>query len=234
MEVYINKKLNIKIRYTSNWEIREETYEIQLKEKGVTRVRLHANSIVDAYSNSKVDAYANSKVDAYANSKVYAYDNSIVNAYANSIVDAYANSIVNAYNNSKVDSYDFSCIYQKSIKTKIKLFNHYGKIVKQKFEVKKKMIVYKKLEKNLICELELTKGQVFQSENHSKCRTNTAKVIKIENIDGTKCYPRGYSQYNKDFIYELGKIVNTEYDENIKECSTGIHFYLSRHSAEKH
>ena len=36
-----------------------------------------------------------------------------------------------------------------------------------------------------------------------------------------------YSSYDESFAYELNKEVKAEYDPNIKECSRGIHFFLT-------
>ena len=36
------------------------------------------------------------------------------------------------------------------------------------------------------------------------------------------------SIYNKDFIYRLGEVVESEFDTNRwNECSTGIHFFMT-------
>jgi hypothetical protein len=192
------------------------------------------NSTVKAYNNSTVESYDNSTVWAYDNSTVKAYDNSTVKAYNNSTVLAYNNSTVLACGNSTVKAYDFSCIYIKDTKTTINQNNHFGAVIKQVFKTTKKLTVYKKLKNNLIAELQLSKNQTFQSERHDKCRTNKAKVLKIENIEKTKQYKTGVSNWDRGFIYEVGKIVSVEdYDENIKECSTGIHFFLNRKAAER-
>lgn len=191
-------------------------------------------SIVRAYDNSTVIAYDVSKVYAHHNSTVTAYDNSTVYAYHNSTVYSYHNSTVYAYSNSTVTCNEFSICYRKSVRAKITTNNHYGAVIEQVFKAKKKMVVYKKLQDDLICELELVKGQIFQSENHSKCRTDKAKVLKIESIDGTQQYQEGVSQYDKNFIYKVGETVSAQYDENIVECSRGIHFFLSRKGAENY
>ena len=120
-----------------------------------------------------------------------------------------------------------------SVKFEIK--SDFAKIVKryQVFKTKKKTIVYKKLRDGLFATLELQKGQVFQSANNSKCRTDSAKVLKIENPDG-KERKTGRSQADYDFVYKVGTTVSAPYDERIEECSTGIHFFLSRKEAEEY
>ena len=96
------------------------------------------------------------------------------------------------------------------------------------------MIVYKKLKDNLIAELELVRGQIFQSANHNKCRTDRAKVLKIRNIEKTETYNEGYSIHDESFKYVVGEMVEAPYNKNIKECSTGIHFFLNEKSAENY
>jgi len=94
------------------------------------------------------------------------------------------------------------------------------------------MRVYKKLREDKIAILELKAGQVFQSEFQSKCRTNEALVIAIESIDGEEKFNIGYSKLDASFKYEVGQVVSTNYNKKIKECSRGIHFFLTRKAAE--
>lgn len=68
-----------------------------------------------------------------------------------------------------------------------------------------------------------------------KCRCNKAKVLAITKIDGT-AYPRieVRSSRDKNFIYRIGETVEVkDFDMNRwNECSTGIHFFISRKEAE--
>ena len=62
--------------------------------------------------------------------------------------------------------------------------------------------------------------------NGSKCRTNIAKIVKIEGGDGKKAV----SNYDRNFIYKLGKTIKiNDFDcmYNV-ECSTGIHFFRTK------
>jgi len=64
-----------------------------------------------------------------------------------------------------------------------------------------------------------------------KCRCDKAKVLRIENLDGTPTkIDRVSSNYDKDFIYKVGETVSVEnFDDNRwNECSTGIHFFIDR------
>jgi len=141
---------------------------------------------------------------------------------------------VKAFENSKVEAYDFSTVYKKSTKSIIKKDTTFVKVFEQIFKVPKKMLVYKKLVNDRIAVLQLKRGQVFQSEFQKKCRTDKALVIAIESMDGKEKYNIGYSQYDETFIYKVGEVVSADYDENIEECSTGIHFFLSRDAAERY
>ena len=261
-----NKRLNIKIKNSKLFEIKEKEDNIELYYNDILMLKVYKNSIVNIFDKSTVKVYENSTVSAFdestletygdsivsafdgstvrayndsrvtasGESKVEAYDSSIVTAIDNSKVEAYDSSIVTASGESKVEAYDFSCIYKKSNKIKINQINHFGAMIEQVFKVKKKTVVYKKLEDDKIAKLELEKGQSFQSEDHNKCRTNKAKVLSITNMDNTETYKYGCSQHDNNFIYEVGKTVEAEYDEEIRECSKGIHFYLNRREAEKH
>jgi hypothetical protein len=121
----------------------------------------------------------------------------------------------------------------KSVNSKVKLENHFGAIIQQVFKTTKKTIVFKKLKDGLIAELVLSKGQICQSENHGKCRTDRGTVLSITDADGKK-YLEGRSAYDPTFVYTVGAVVSAPYDEKIDECSTGIHFFLTREEAERY
>ena len=67
-----------------------------------------------------------------------------------------------------------------------------------------------------------------------KCRCDKAKVLRIENLDGTPTDVTSVaSRYDCDFVYTVGETVSVEnFDENRwNECSTGIHFFIDRELA---
>lgn len=67
-----------------------------------------------------------------------------------------------------------------------------------------------------------------------KCRCNKAKVLRIENLDGTKSDEQFVSSdRDENFIYTTGEIVSVdEFDDNRwNECSSGIHFFMSKDCA---
>ena len=219
----------------------------------------HQNSVVEAYGKSTVKALDHAKVEAYGNSIIEAHDSAIVTAKGNSSVFASDYSEVTAsyystvalYRNSRaeirgctkaflhdeavIDAYGFSTIYVRTKYPQIHTHNYFGAIIGQVFKVTKPIKVYKQLEDGLIATLELSKGQIFQSEEHDKCRTDRALVVAIESKDKSKSYKKGVSHYDSKFVYEVGKeVIADEYDNNICECSNGIHFFLNRKSAEEY
>jgi len=198
-------------------------------------VEAYDESIIEAYDNSKIIAHSASQIATYDNSKAETYNDSGIDSFDNSEVEARGNSIIRAWDDSKVEMYDFSVVHVKSSDVEIKTHNHYGAIIGQIFKAKKTMRVYKKLANDLIATLELSKGQIFQSEEHDKCRTDRALVVAIENVNKTKSYKKGVSMHNNDFIYEVGKeVIADKYYSGIYECSHGIHFFLNRKSAEEY
>jgi len=58
-------------------------------------------------------------------------------------------------------------------------------------------------------------------------------VLSITDADGKK-YLEGRSAYDPTFVYTVGAVVSAPYDEEVKECSTGIHFFLTREEAERY
>ena len=154
--------------------------------------------------------------------------------YEDRFVRAWGSATVEASGSATVRLLGFAIgILFPSVKFEIK--SDFAKVITrdQVFKTKKKTTVYKKLDKGLIATLELPKGAVFQSENNSKCRTASAKVLKIEDKEGTKV-DSGKSQNDNSFVYIVGETVSAPYNEAIEECSTGIHFFLDRESAERY
>ena len=93
-------------------------------------------------------------------------------------------------------------------------------------------IGYKKAD-NKIVKLLITEDAKRSSATTRKCRCSKAKVLSITSLDGKEEYTKVASNYDADFIYEVGKIVEVEdFDENRwKECAPGIHFFITRNEA---
>ena len=67
-----------------------------------------------------------------------------------------------------------------------------------------------------------------------KCRCSKAKVLEIQEIDGSPSEVKEVrSKFDNDFIYRVGETVCVEdFDEDRwNECSPGIHFFISRQAA---
>ena len=165
--------------------------------------------------------------------KFRVFAKSTVRAFGSSTVRAFGSSSVEAFGSSTVVAFGFCCVFVKSGNSKVKPENHFGAIIQQVFKTTKKTIVFKKLKDGLVAELALSKGQIFQSENHGKCRTDRAEVLSITDVDGKK-YLEGHSTHDHTFVYTVGAVVSAPYDKEVKECSTGIHFFLTREEAERY
>ena len=97
-------------------------------------------------------------------------------------------------------------------------------------------IGYKKASGKII-ELMITENAKRSSSTTRKCRCSEAVVLSITNIDGTNFDgEKVVSDYDEGFVYEVGKTVSADnFDENRwNECSTGIHFFLTRDEAVRH
>ena len=79
--------------------------------------------------------------------------------------------------------------------------------------------------------LEIPEDAKRLSATGRKCRCNKAKVIEIQNIDGTKAnVTKVASDFDSNFVYEVGKTVSVDNfcEDRWKECSSGIHFFINR------
>ena len=95
-------------------------------------------------------------------------------------------------------------------------------------------IGWKKLCYNRIAKLEICEDAKRSSATTRKCRCDKAKVIAI--YDGEKEVDSGVSKYDPNFKYNVGEIVSVENfdDDRWDECSTGIHFFITRKEAEEY
>ena len=88
-----------------------------------------------------------------------------------------------------------------------------------------------------IVKLQIPHTAKRSSATTRKCRCSKAKVISITNTDGSESgVKKVASDRNGGFIYEVGKTVSVkDYDENRwNECSTGIHFFITRDEAVRY
>ena len=88
--------------------------------------------------------------------------------------------------------------------------------------------------KNFIIELEIPEDALRVSATGRKCRASKAKVVSITNLDGTPTDVKEVSStYDRHFKYRVGETVEVDdFDTNRwDECSTGIHFFITREEA---
>ena len=97
-----------------------------------------------------------------------------------------------------------------------------------------KKAVDKNNEIEYIVKLEIAENALRSSATTRKCRCSKAKVLSITNLDGTDADTDvAYSNYDHGFIYKIGEIVEVaDFDtDRWNECSTGIHFFITRKEA---
>ena len=88
-----------------------------------------------------------------------------------------------------------------------------------------------------IVKLRIAEDAMRSSATTRKCRCSKAEVIAIENIDGTPSDETEVaSSYDKSFMYRIGETVEVkDFDtDRWKECSAGIHFFITRDEAVKY
>ncbi|MBE5898231.1 MAG: pentapeptide repeat-containing protein [Lachnospiraceae bacterium] len=83
-----------------------------------------------------------------------------------------------------------------------------------------------------IVTLKITEDAKRSSATTRKCRCNKAEVIQIEGFDG-KQLTQTCSAYDKSFIYRVGDVVEVDdfCEDRWDECSTGIHFFITKEEA---
>ena len=88
-----------------------------------------------------------------------------------------------------------------------------------------------------IIKIKICEDAKRSSATSLKCRCSKVKVIEIQELDGSKSdLTEVSSDFDENFIYKIGEIVSVNnFDENRwNECSTGIHFFISREMAVKY
>ena len=94
-------------------------------------------------------------------------------------------------------------------------------------------VAFKKADGHIVV-LEILENALRSSATTRKCRASKARVLRIENLDGSVSdIQEVYSYYDPDFVYKVGETVEVEdFDTNRwDECSTGIHHFMSRQEA---
>ena len=87
---------------------------------------------------------------------------------------------------------------------------------------------------NRIVKLRITEDALRSSATTRKCRCSKAEVLAIETLDGTPSEETEVcSSYDESFVYRIGETVEVKYFDTDRwnECSTGIHFFITRGEA---
>jgi len=85
-----------------------------------------------------------------------------------------------------------------------------------------------------IVKIQICKDAKRSNATSLKCRCSSAKVLAIENLDGSKSKVKQiFSDHDNSFFYIVGKVVSVDNfdDQRFNECSAGIHFFISREMA---
>lgn len=83
---------------------------------------------------------------------------------------------------------------------------------------------------NCIVKLQIPARARRSSATTNKCRCSQAKVLGFYDFEGNKLpeITKASSYYDSAFLYQLGKTVTSKFDpDRWKECSDGIHFFMS-------
>ena len=94
-------------------------------------------------------------------------------------------------------------------------------------------IGYKKAQGKIV-KLEICEDALRSSATSRKCRCSKAKVLSIENKDGTPCELNTVkSDHDNTFVYTVGEIVEEPNfcTNRWQECAPGIHFFITRKEA---
>ena len=94
-------------------------------------------------------------------------------------------------------------------------------------------IGFKKAKGHIVV-LQICEDALRCSATSRKCRCSKAMVLAIENLDGSDSGKSQISSdYDNNFIYKVGEVVEVpNFNENRwDECSTGIHFFITRGEA---
>ena len=93
-------------------------------------------------------------------------------------------------------------------------------------------VAYKKAH-GLIIELKIPADALRSSATSRKCRASKATVISITDAAGNPAGTKVPSDYDSNFVYEIGKTVEVSSfnTDRWSECSAGIHHFITRQEA---
>ena len=125
---------------------------------------------------------------------------------------------------------DLYCVNLSGAKIPLELVNKFYPLACPEFG---SFIGWKKCRENKIVKLLILEDAKRSSAFGRKCRCSAARVLSVEWVDGTPAGIEAQSGRVNSFIYRIGEIVSVDdFDEDRRnECSTGIHFFITRQEA---
>ena len=92
------------------------------------------------------------------------------------------------------------------------------------------LTVYKKCQDGVIVTLQIGKNVKRSCATGRKCRSESAKVIAVDGAE------YGVSTWNDEFVYRVGETVKVDNFDNDRwnECSSGVHWFITRYEAENY
>ena len=96
-------------------------------------------------------------------------------------------------------------------------------------------IGYKKAHGHIV-KLEILADAKRSSATSRKCRCSAARVMSITTVNGIADVAEIASDRDANFVYRVGEVVHVDdFDDNRwNECSTGIHFFITRDEAVRY
>lgn len=87
----------------------------------------------------------------------------------------------------------------------------------------------------VIIKLEIPADAKRSSATTRKCRASKAVVLSVADKEGSEVQ-EAWPEHDTNFIYRVGKTVVPDFfdDDRWKECSGGIHFFMTRAEAESY
>ena len=127
---------------------------------------------------------------------------------------------------------DLSCAHLEDANLSEVKYNHITSFFSLQCPEKGSFIGYKKANDKIV-ELLITEDAKRSSTTTRKCRCSKAKVLSITSLDGKEEYTKVTSDYDSNFVYEAGKVIEVkDFDKNRwNECSNGILFFIKREEA---
>ena len=111
-------------------------------------------------------------------------------------------------------------------------YNHLTAFLSLQCPEEGSFIGYKK-SGNKIVKIRIEEDSKRSSATTRKCRASKVTVLSITSIDGKEEFQKAENTGDYSFTYEVGKTYEIDnFDEDRwNECSTGIHFFITREEA---